>query len=139
MCSRLIMNHMFSRKWIGQEETINWSARSPDLTLLDFFLWDFIKDRVTSPTTAENMKNRIRRTCVEVTPEMLTCVRKCFYQRIFKCISVESHHFEQGVSRLTTSWLDTTNRSNRCLETFQCSSAMNGLCPIEHHPFEHCE
>jgi len=35
-----------------------------------------------------------------------------------------------GVSRLTTCRLDTTNHSDRCLEAFHCSSAVNGSCPI---------
>jgi len=38
------------------------------------------------------------------------------------------------VSRLTTSRLDTTNHSDRCLEAFHCSSAMNGSCPIDSCP-----
>ncbi|EFN81427.1 hypothetical protein EAI_03971, partial [Harpegnathos saltator] len=73
MCSRRVMNQMFPRKWIGRGGHIEWPARSPDLTSLNFFLWGFIKDRVISiaPTTAEDMKNRIRRACAEVTPEML--------------------------------------------------------------------
>jgi len=34
---------------------------SPDLTLLDFFLWGYVKDivYVEEPTIRENMKNRI--------------------------------------------------------------------------------
>jgi len=39
-----------------------------------------------------------------------------------------------GVSRLTTSRLDTTNHSDRCLEAFHCSSAVNGSCPNGGHP-----
>jgi len=34
------------------------------------------------------------------------------------------------VSRLTTSRLDTTNHSDRCLEAFHCSNAVSGSCPI---------
>jgi len=34
------------------------------------------------------------------------------------------------VSRLTTSRLDITNHSDRCLEAFHCSSAVNSSCPI---------
>jgi len=31
----------------------------------------------------------------------------------------------------------TTNHSDRCLEAFHCSSAVNGSCPIETCPIEH--
>jgi len=55
MYSRLIMNHMFPRRWIERIETVNWAACLPDLMSLGFFLWDFTKDRVisTASTTAE--------------------------------------------------------------------------------------
>jgi len=54
-----------------------------------------MKDQImlTAPITAEDIKNRIHRVCVEVTPEMLVHVRECFRQRILKCILV-GHHFE---------------------------------------------
>jgi len=37
---------------------INWLARLPDLTILDYFLWDYIKDIVyqTVPMTPKNIK-----------------------------------------------------------------------------------
>jgi len=54
-----------------------------------------MKDRMmsTAPIIAENIKNRIRRVCVEVTLEMLVHVRDCFRQKILKCILV-GHHFK---------------------------------------------
>jgi len=42
----------------------------------------------------EDVKNRTRRACVEMTLQMLTRVRESFRQKILKCILVESHHFE---------------------------------------------
>jgi len=56
--------------------------------LLDFFLWGFIKDRVMSIAPiayiTENVKNRIRRACAEVTLEMLVSIREIFCQKILK-------------------------------------------------------
>lgn len=37
MCIRLVMNQRLPRKWIGGGGLVNWPARSPDLTSLDFF------------------------------------------------------------------------------------------------------
>lgn len=34
--------------WIGRSGSIRWPANSPDLTLLDTFLWGFLKNRVYS-------------------------------------------------------------------------------------------
>jgi len=49
-------------------------------------------------------------------------------------------HFYQGGARLDTYQLDTINHSDRCLEAFHCSSAVNGSCSIDScpnggHPF----
>jgi hypothetical protein len=43
---REYLNTRFPGRWIGQAAPIAWPPRSPDLTLLDFFLWGFVKDRV---------------------------------------------------------------------------------------------
>ena len=47
-----------------------------------------------APTTHEDMKERIRRACTEITPQMLAEVRQSFHQRINMCLQVEGHHFE---------------------------------------------
>ena len=47
-----------------------------------------------APTTPDDMKERIRRACTEITPQMLAQVRLSFYQRINKCLQVEGHRFE---------------------------------------------
>ena len=72
------------------------TRRSPDLTSQDYFLWGFVKERVmaVAPTTPDDIKERIRRACTEITPQMLAEVRRFFHQRINKCLKVEGHHFE---------------------------------------------
>jgi len=44
--------------WYRQHEIHEFSPRSPDLTLLNFFLWDYVKDIVYAEesTTREDMK-----------------------------------------------------------------------------------
>jgi hypothetical protein len=36
------LNQEDPNRWIGRGGPINWPARSPDLTPLDFFLWDHV-------------------------------------------------------------------------------------------------
>ena len=62
----------------------------------DYFLWIFVKERVmaVATTTPDDMKERIRWACTEITSQMLVEVRWYFHQRINKCIQVEGHHFE---------------------------------------------
>lgn len=90
------LNYIFGDRWIGRGGPVNWPARSPDLTPLDFFLWGFIKQKVmaTAPTTPENMKNRIRQACTLVTADMLNRVRNSCQKRILKCLEVNGGHFQ---------------------------------------------
>ena len=44
---------------------------------------------VVAPTTLDDMKERIRRTCAEITPQMLTEVRRSVHQRNNKCLQVK--------------------------------------------------
>ena len=76
--------------------SVAWPPRSTDLTSPDYFLWGFVNERVMTvvPTTPDDMKERIRRACTEITPQMLAEVRQSFYQRINKRLQVEGHHFE---------------------------------------------
>ena len=59
-------------------------------------IWGFVKERVmaVAPTKPDDMKERIRQACTDITPQLLAEVRRSFYQRINKCLQVEGHHFE---------------------------------------------
>ena len=96
LCSRQVMNKIFDIKWIGRGGPAAWPPRSTDLASPDYFLWGFVKERVkvVAPTTPDDMKERIRRACAEITPQMWAEVRRSFHQRINKCLQVKSHHFE---------------------------------------------
>ena len=96
LCSRQVINEIFDKKWIGRGGPVAWLPRSPYLTSPDYFLWGFVEERVmaVAPTTPDKMKERIRRACTEITPQMLAGVRWSFHQRITKCLQVEGHYFE---------------------------------------------
>lgn len=40
---REYLNNRFPGRWIGRRGPMEWPARSPDLTPLDFFLWEHLK------------------------------------------------------------------------------------------------
>lgn len=94
--ARDVLNLHYSNRWIGRGGPVNWPARSPDLTSTDFFLWAFLKHKVYQqvPTTRENMIERIRNVCSQITTDtLLSCVHS-FEDRINKCIEVRGNHFE---------------------------------------------
>lgn len=93
---RQYLNNRFPDRWIGRRGPINWPARSPDLTKLDFFLWGYIKDIVFQqpPTTIVNMKERIREAIEGVTESTLIRVDQSFRRRMTDCIRANGGHIE---------------------------------------------
>ncbi|XP_066157702.1 uncharacterized protein [Euwallacea fornicatus] len=62
---RQFLNENFPSHWIGRRDPIEWPARSPDLTPLDFFFWGHLKSKVysTPPGTLEILRERIVNEC----------------------------------------------------------------------------
>lgn len=57
---RLHLNANYDQQWIGQCGLVHWSARSPDLTCLDYFLWGYVKTLVheTTVNSAEELMEK---------------------------------------------------------------------------------
>lgn len=93
---RFTLTAMFGEQWIGRGGPVPWPARSPDLTCMDYYLWGRIKDIVyqTAPTSKENMKDRIRGACEQISREELIHALENFPKRIEKCMEVGGGHFE---------------------------------------------
>jgi len=68
----------FPNRWIGRDGPTPWPPRSPDITLLDFFLWRYVKDKVFSTPVPDitNLKARITDAFATVTEDMLENTRK---------------------------------------------------------------
>lgn len=64
-----ILKGAFSGRLIRRFGDLHWPARSPDLTVLDFFLWGFLKSRVyvNKPQTLEE---NIHPECENLSPEV---------------------------------------------------------------------
>jgi len=45
---RRFLDAVFPNRWIGRDSPTPWPPRSPDITLFDFFLWEYVKDKVFS-------------------------------------------------------------------------------------------
>ena len=89
------MNRTFGQRWIGRGGPIEWPARSPDLTPLDYFLWGYVKCCVfrTQPVNIE-LVERIRQVVREITPEMIGKVYDDFYARVDMCMQENGAYFE---------------------------------------------
>lgn len=58
---RNFLNENFTERWIDRRGPIEWPARSPDLTPLDYFLWGYLKSKVyvTKPQNLDDLRQRI--------------------------------------------------------------------------------
>jgi len=63
----------YTNRWIGSDDPTPWSARSPDITHLDFLLWEYVKDKVFSTPVPDitNLKARIIDAFATITEDML--------------------------------------------------------------------
>jgi hypothetical protein len=55
------LNMTYPGRWIGHGGLIAWPPRSPDLTLMDYFLWEHLKEQVYTvpPRTIEDHVARL--------------------------------------------------------------------------------
>jgi len=63
----------FPNRWIGRDGPTPGPPRSPDVTLLDFFLWECVKEKVFSTPVPDitNMKARITDAFATITEDMM--------------------------------------------------------------------
>jgi len=95
------LHDLLPERWIGRRGPVEWPARSPDLTPLDFFLWGFLKTKVyvTAPNSVDELKQSIRREINNITPNMLENVSNNIVKRIHYCRLQEGHQFEHLLKR----------------------------------------
>ena len=57
-----ILSQHFPGRLISRHGDVEWPARSPDLSSLDFFLWGYLKSQVykSNPSTLQELKAAIR-------------------------------------------------------------------------------
>jgi hypothetical protein len=93
---RQFLDNTFPYRWIGRRGAVEWPARSPDLSPLDFFLWGHLKSKiyVNMPDDIETLKDRIRTEIRSITPETIQNAINEFEIRLYHCQAVNGGHFE---------------------------------------------
>lgn len=81
---------------IGNNLEIDWPARSPDLTPLDFFLWGILKNKVyaINPENLQDLKDRIQHSIREIDMRTINKVLRSVHKRCVTCIQNGGGHFE---------------------------------------------
>lgn len=57
-----------SLRWSCHPSEMDWPPRSPDLTPIDSFLWDYLMERINEPATIPEQKGDIRCAVGEIAP-----------------------------------------------------------------------
>jgi hypothetical protein len=96
---RRYLDHVLPGRWIRTRGPMEWPARSPNLTPLDFFLWGYLKSKVynNQPNNLEDLKQRIQREIRLISPQTIQNIRNEFYNRLGYCQMVQGRHFEHLV------------------------------------------
>jgi len=70
---RRFLDAAFPNMWIGRDGPTPWPPRSLDITLLDFFLWRYVKDKVFPKPVPDitNLKARKTDAFATITEHML--------------------------------------------------------------------
>ncbi|UYV85071.1 hypothetical protein LAZ67_X004463 [Cordylochernes scorpioides] len=94
---RAYLNQNLSGQWIGRRGPIEFPARSPDLTPLDFFLWGTVKDVVykRKPRNLDILWIEIQAVCREISLDVLIRCTESVVTRTQNCIDAAGHQFEQ--------------------------------------------
>ena len=82
-----LLRTKFHGRVISRRGDVNWPPRSCDLAPLDFFLWGFLKGKVyaNDPQTILELKEEIRRTIDEISPQLCQNVIENFIKRVNVC------------------------------------------------------
>ncbi|GFV56586.1 putative DD41D transposase [Trichonephila clavipes] len=74
----------FGDRPISRFGPVNWPPRSCDLTLLDYFLWGYVKSLVYAdePQTLDHLEDNIRRVIADIRPQMLEKVIENWTSRL---------------------------------------------------------
>lgn len=87
----------FGPRYIGTRGPVPWPPRSPDLSILDFFLWAFLKDKIYQEHN--NTVNELRHSIAEAfrqisAPHMINALNH-LRRRCELCIQHNGQNFEQ--------------------------------------------
>jgi hypothetical protein len=93
---RQFLNERFLNKWIGRGGFLSWPPRSPDLTPLDFFLWDYVNNIVYQEKIADlrTLRHRITEAVATVTEVTLVNTWREIEYRFDVCRATNGAHIE---------------------------------------------
>jgi hypothetical protein len=90
------LREIFPGRLVSLRGDVGWPARSPDLSLCDFFLWGYLKEKVFKhrPHTLPELKERIIEDVNAIPSEMCERAVQSFRDRLQQCVAASGRHLE---------------------------------------------
>lgn len=83
-------------RFTGERKLCDWPPRSPDLNMIDFFLWGVLQHRVhlQEYDSVQELMDSIVIEAEEIPPDMLLRVQENLFKRLRKCVAEDGQLFE---------------------------------------------
>ena len=94
---RDFLNNKFCERWIGRGGSLaDYPPRSPDLTVCDFFLWGFLRDKVYSHSihNVDQLEQIIKNEITQIPVSFFRNSLQSFRQRCEDCLNNNGGYFE---------------------------------------------
>ena len=90
------LDQRFPDRLISRRRDSEWPPHSPDLNLLDFYLWGLLKDKVyqNNPQTIAKLKLAITQNILAIEREECNRVIDNFARRLQKCLRRNGGHLK---------------------------------------------
>lgn len=91
-----VLREMFPGRLVSSRGDVGWPARSPDLSICDFFLWGYLKEKVFKrrPHTLPQLRERIIEEVNAIPHDMCARAVQNFRDRLQQCIDANGRHLE---------------------------------------------
>ena len=85
-----VLRHVFKDRIISRRADVVWPPQSCDLTPLDYYLWDAVKDNcyADKPQTIEALKDNIREAIDEIQLQTIDNLSKIWTDRVGYCMAI---------------------------------------------------
>ena len=99
--SMTAVRELFGNHVISRFDDIPWPPRSPDLSVCEFLMWGYLKNRVhtTRPRTLDELKQRIQDEFRGIPVEMLQWALGNLNGRLKECIRRGGRHLQDVIFR----------------------------------------
>ncbi|GFX79866.1 putative transposase [Trichonephila clavipes] len=97
-----LLKDTFGDRLISRFGPVNWPPRSCDFTLLDYFLWGYVKSLVYAdkPQTLDHLEDNTRRVIADIRPQMLEKVIENWTSRLDYIRASRGSHIPQIIFRM---------------------------------------